>query len=223
MRAMILAAGRGERMRPLTDAMPKPLLSAGGKPLIQYHVESLAAAGVHDIVINLAWKGAMLREALGEGMRFGVRLHYTDEGDEALETGGGVLNALPLLGDEPFIVVSGDVWTAFPFASLRDRLAADDLAHLVLVPNPRFNARGDFSLHAGRVGNDGERLTYANIGLFRRPFFDGCSPGRFPIAPLMRKWAAEGRVSGELYQGPWQNVGTPAQLADLDRALAASR
>ncbi len=208
-------------MRPLTDAMPKPLLPAGGKPLIQYHVESLAAAGIREIVINLAWKGAMLREALGDGARFGVRLHYTDEGDEALETGGGVLNALPLLGNEPFVVVSGDVWTKFPFGSLRERLAADDLAHLVLVPNPSFNARGDFSLHADRIGDEGERLTYANIGLFRPAFFDGCTWGRFPIAPLMRKWAREGRVSGELYLGPWQNVGTPTQLSELNHALAS--
>lgn len=208
-------------MRPLTDAMPKPLLLAGGKPLIQYHVEAFAAAGIRDIVINLAWKGAMLREALGDGERFGVSLRYTDEGAEALETGGGVLNALGLLGDDPFIVVSGDVWTEFPFASLRARLARDDVAHLVLVPNPSFNVRGDFSLQAGRIGNEGERLTYANIGVFRPAFFDGCTPGRFPIAPLMRKWAHEDRVSGELYRGPWQNIGTPTQLADLDRALAA--
>lgn len=207
-------------MRPLTDEMPKPLLSAGGKPLIEYHIEALAAAGIREIVINLAWKGAMLRHVLGDGTRFGVRLQYTDEGDQALETGGGVLNALPLLGRDAFVVVSGDIWTRFPFASLGARLAADDVAHLVLVPNPSFNLRGDFSLRAGRVGNEDERHTYANIGLFRPSFFDGCAPGRFPLAPLMRKWAQAGHVSGELYLGPWRNVGTPAQLADLGRELS---
>ncbi len=206
-------------MRPLTDEMPKPLLPAGGKPLIEYHIEALAAAGIREIVINLAWKGAMLREALSDGTRFGVCLQYTEERDQALETGGGVLNALPLLGPDAFVVVSGDIWTRFPFASLGTCLAVEDVAHFVLVPNPSFNLRGDFSLRAGRVGNEGERLTYANIGVFRPAFFDGCVPGRFPLAPLMREWAHAGHVSGELYTGPWRNVGTPAQLAELDREL----
>jgi MurNAc alpha-1-phosphate uridylyltransferase len=210
-------------MRPLTDTLPKPLLPVGGKPLIQHHIEALADAGIREIVINLAWKGALLRDALGDGARFGVSLHYTDEGDEALETGGGVLNALPLLGDDPFIVVSGDVWTRFPFASLDARLAAEDVAHFVLVPNPSFHVRGDFSLRAGRVGNEDERHTYANIGLFRPSFFEGCTPGRFPIAPIMRRWAQEWRVSGELYLGQWRNIGTPTQLADLDQELSVRR
>lgn len=209
-------------MRPLTDTWPKPLLSAGGKPLIQYHIEALAAAGIHDIVINLAWKGEMLRDALGDGSRFGVHLHFVDEGAEALETGGGVLNALPLLG-ETFVVVSGDVWTRFPFATLRGRLDAADVAHFVLVPNPSFKMDGDFSLRGGRIGNDErDRYTYANIGIFRARFFDGCTPGRFPIAPLMRKWAMHDRVSGELYSGPWRNIGTPSQLADLDGELSSA-
>lgn len=222
MRAMILAAGRGERMRPLTDASPKPLLVAGGKPLIEYHIEAFAAAGIRDIVINLAWKGAMLREALGEGGRFGVSLHYSDEGAEALETGGGILNALPLLGGEPFIVVSGDVWTRFPIRSLKERLASSDLAHLVLVPNPAFHPRGDFSLRAGRLGSaTDERYTYANIGVFHPSFFEGCEPGRFPLAPMIRRRIEEGRVSGELYSGAWRNIGTPDQLAELDRELRA--
>ncbi|MFO7306427.1 MAG: nucleotidyltransferase family protein [Gammaproteobacteria bacterium] len=220
MRAMILAAGRGERMRPLTDDTPKPLLSVGGKPLIQYHIEALADCGIREIVVNVSWKGALLKERLGDGSRFGVRLLYSDEGEHALETGGGILNALPLLGTEPFIVVSGDVWTTFPFTSLRNRPDGDDLAHFVLVPNPSFHAHGDFSLRSGRVGDDdGARYTYANIGVFRPAFFAGCQPGRFPLAPVMRRRIAEGRVSGELYLGSWRNVGTPEQLAELDREL----
>jgi MurNAc alpha-1-phosphate uridylyltransferase len=221
MRAMILAAGRGERMRPLTDSMPKPLLSAGGKPLMQYHIESLAQIGVRDIVVNLAWKGALIRERFGDGSAFGVTLHYSDEGDQALETGGGIVNALPLLGETPFIVVSGDVWARYPLERLRTCLRDRDLAHLVLVPNPSFHARGDFGLSEGRLLNDApERYTYANIGVFRPAFFAGCTPGCFPLAPLMRQRIEAGQVGGELFLGPWRNVGTPAQLQDLDRALA---
>jgi len=218
-KAMILAAGRGERMRPLTDTLPKPLLQVGGKPLIQYHIENLAAAGVRDIVINLAWQGALLREALGEGARFGVRIRYTDEGDAALETGGGICNALPLLGEAPFIVVSGDVWASFPLASLA--LSPTDVAHFVLVPNPDFHSRGDFGLSQGRLTEDGVRYTYANIGVFTPEFFAGRRPERFALAPLMYEWIRKGRVSGELFEGPWHNVGTPQQLAALDRQLRA--
>ena len=220
MRAMILSAGRGERMRPLTDALPKPLLSVGGKPLIQYHLEALAHAGVREVVVNLAWRGAMLRDALGNGARFGVRLIYSDEGDEALETGGGIFNALPLLGMEPFIVVSGDIWTEYRFELLASRLSSRDVAHFVLVPNPPFHVEGDFSLRTGRIiDGEGARQTYANIGVYRPEFFAGCRPGPFPLVPLMRAWIGEGRVSGELYEGAWRNIGTPAQLAELDREL----
>jgi N-acetyl-alpha-D-muramate 1-phosphate uridylyltransferase len=213
---MILAAGRGERMRPLTDDMPKPLLPVGGKPLIQYHIENLAAAGIRDIVINLAWQGAKIPATLGDGSRFGVRLRYSDEGATALETGGGICNALPLLGNDPFIVVSGDVWTAFPFATLR--LDRDDVAHFVVVPNPGFHAAGDFGLVNGRMTEAGMRYTYANIGMFTAEFFQHCKPEPFALAPLMYEWIRKGKVSGELYEGPWENVGTPAQLAALDRA-----
>lgn len=214
---MILAAGRGERMRPLTDTVPKPLLEAGGKPLIQYHIENLALAGVRDIVINLAWHGAKLRDAIGDGARFGARIRYSDEGDCALETGGGICNALPLLGAEPFIVVSGDIWTAFPFATLQ--LAANDVAHFVVVPNPGFHANGDFGLDGTRMTGAGSKYTYANIGVFTAEFFVGRKPERFPLAPLMFDWIRRGKVSGELYAGPWHNVGTPEQLATLDRQL----
>jgi len=216
---MILAAGRGERMRPLTDSMPKPLLPVGGKPLIQFHIDALAASGVRDIVINLAWLGSRIKSALGDGSAQGVRLHYSDEGDGALETGGGIFNALPLLGKQPFLVVSGDVWTDYPLARLAARLAPEDLAHFVLVHNPEYHRRGDFGLRDGRVIDDGERLTYANIGVFRPEFFAGCEPGKFPLAPLMRKRIQEGRVSGEFHAGRWFNLGTPAQLAQLDASL----
>lgn len=216
---MILAAGRGERMRPLTDAIPKPLLSVGGKPLIQYHIESLAAAGTREIVINLAWKGAALRQALGNGARFGVNIVYSDEGNAALETGGGIFNALPLLGADPFLVVSGDVWTDYPLTAAAARLAAGDVAHFVVVPNPDFHQRGDFALRENRLVADGERHTYANIGVFRPEFFDGCQSGRFALAPLMHGWIGRGRVSGELYRGRWYNIGTPAQLEQLGHEL----
>lgn len=221
---MILAAGRGERMRPLTDSVPKPLLRVAGKPLIEYHLEALAAGGVREVVINLAWKGEQLRQALGTGERFGLTLHYSDEGSEALETGGGIVQALPLLGSGPFIVVSGDVWTDYPLTRCMEALSSDDVAHFVLVPNPEFHSRGDFGLSAGRATDEpGDRFTYANIGAFRREFFEGCSPGRFPLAPLMYRWIREGRVSAELYRGRWHNVGTPEQLAELDAALSRER
>jgi N-acetyl-alpha-D-muramate 1-phosphate uridylyltransferase len=219
MRAMILAAGRGERMRPLTDVTPKPLLKVNGKPLIEYHIEALALAGVQDIVINLAWKGTMLRDALGSGARFGVRLHYSEEGREALETGGGIFNALSLLGHEPFIVVSGDIWTDYPITLLRSRLTQPDTAHFVMAPNPDFHPRGDFGLQENRIIEAAPRYTYANIGVFTAEFFAGCEPGRFPLVPIMRRWIREQRVSGELFEGEWCNIGTPGQLAELDQYL----
>lgn len=227
MRAMILAAGRGERMRPLTDRTPKPLLPVAGKPMIQYHIEALAAAGIDDIVINLAWLGAQLRAALGNGSQFGVRIEYSDEGDTALETGGGVFKALPLLGKEAFVVVSGDVWTEYPLGDLIDervkKLSSADVAHFVLVPNPGFHARGDFGLADGRLVDGGDRYTYANIGVFRPEFFAQCQPGRFPLAPLMYQWIRQGRVSGELFRGAWHNVGTPQQLQQIDQEASAQR
>lgn len=222
MRAMILAAGRGERMRPLTDARPKPLLQVGGKSLIEHHLEALARAGIRDIVINLAWQGELIRRALGEGRQFGVRIQYSEEPAGALETGGGVFKALPLLGAAPFLVISGDVWTDFPLDSCVARLASADLAHFVLVANPDFHVKGDFGLDAGRVLDAAPRCTYANIAVLRPEFFAGCPAGRFPIAPLMFDWIRKDRVSGELYRGRWRNVGTPAQLAELDGELRAA-
>jgi MurNAc alpha-1-phosphate uridylyltransferase len=227
MRAMILAAGRGERMRPLTDHTPKPLLGVAGKPMIQYHIEALAAAGVSEIVINLAWLGQQIRAAIGDGSRFDVRIQYSDEGDAALETGGGIFKALPFLagsaGTDPFLVVSGDVYTEYPLADAIKKLASDDVAHFVVVPNPDFHARGDFGLENGRLTDTGERYTYANIGVMRPEFFAGCQPGKFPLAPLMFDWIRRGRVSGELYRGVWHNVGTPRQLQQIDQEASAQR
>ncbi|MGE0581295.1 MAG: N-acetylmuramate alpha-1-phosphate uridylyltransferase MurU [Steroidobacteraceae bacterium] len=220
MRAMILAAGRGERMRPLTDTLPKPLLAVHGKPLIVHHLEALARAGVRDVVVNLAWLGARIREALGDGRAWGLHIEYSDEGDAAYETGGGIHRALPLLGAEPFLVVNGDVWTSFEFSQLA--IEADADAHLVLVPNPPQHARGDFTLVAGRVGEETSpgvpRHTYSGIGVYRPQFFAGCAPGRFPLLPLLRRAIAARRLAGRLYTGPWQDIGTPERLAAINAA-----
>lgn len=214
---MVLAAGRGERMRPLTDHTPKPLLEAGGRPLITYHLAALARAGVREVVINHAHLGAQLEAALGDGAAFGLRIRYSPE-ETALETGGGIFRALPLLGPGPFLVVNGDVWTDLHLGHLR--LADDDLAHLVLVANPSHHPAGDFVLAGGRVVPEGPvRLTFSGIGVYRAALFEGCAPGRFPLAPLLRAAIAAGRVSGELHSGRWTDVGTPERLAELDRAL----
>lgn len=221
MKAMILAAGRGERMRPLTDAVPKPLLAVRGKALIAWHLEALARAGIREVVINLAWRGEQIRAALGDGREFGLGIAYSDEGEVAYETGGGIFNALPLLGADPFLVVNGDVWTRFDFANLRIGEGAD--AHLVLVPNPPQHPRGDFSLVGVVVGEDtapvAPRYTYSGIGIYRPQFFAGCAPGRFPLLPLLRRSIAAGRLHGELFRGEWQDIGTPERLAALEAAI----
>ncbi len=221
---MILAAGRGERMRPLTLAKPKPLLEAGGAPLIVHHLRALQAAGFADVVVNLSWLGEQIRAALGDGSRHGVRLHYSDEGPEPLETGGGIFRALPLLGAGPFLVLNGDVWTDIDWSRMRDRLAPRDLAHLVLVPNPAHNEQGDFVLEGGRiVESAGERHTFSGVGVYRAELFDGCRDGIFKLAPLLRAAAREGRVSGELHAGAWLDIGTPERLAHLDELLKRRR
>ncbi|MBK1716608.1 N-acetylmuramate alpha-1-phosphate uridylyltransferase MurU [Thiocystis violacea] len=218
MKAMILAAGRGERMRPLTDHNPKPLLQAGGKPLIQYHIERLAAAGIRDLVINHAHLGEQIEQALDDGARFGVRIRYSPEA-RALETGGGIFKALPLLGPEPFLVVNGDVWTDIDLGA--PHLAEGDLAHLVLVDNPTHNPKGDFRLTGTRVHPDGSpRLTFSGIGLYRPELFAGCEAGAFPLAPLLRTAMADGRVGGQHHRGRWLDIGTPERLAELDRDLS---
>jgi len=217
MNAMILAAGRGERMRPLTDHTPKPLLEVGGKPLIVHHIERLAAAGIREIVINHAHLGAQIEAALGDGARWGVHIQYSPEG-KALETGGGIFRALPLLGPGPFLVVNGDIWTDLEFSQLH--LPEGLLAHLVLVENPPHNPNGDFALAQRFVLSQGEpRYTFSGIGVYRPDLFRDCQPGAFPLAPLLRSAMDVGLVSGELYSGHWSDVGTPARLQALDRML----
>jgi N-acetyl-alpha-D-muramate 1-phosphate uridylyltransferase len=235
MRAMILAAGRGERMRPLTLARPKPLLQVGGRALIEHHLERLAAAGFTRVVINLSWLGDQIAAALGNGARHGVEIVYSDEGPEPLETGGGIFRALPHLQTapgEPFLVLNGDVWTDFPYARLRERFAhglpAGDLAHVVLVPNPEHNLKGDFVLHEGRMLEPGVRTqsapamagqlryTFSGVGIYQSGLFAGCADGIFKLAPLLRVAARDGRVSAELFTGDWLDIGTPERLAALD-------
>ena len=221
MKAMILAAGRGERMRPLTDHTPKPLLPVAGKPLIQWHIEALVAAGFHDIVINHAWLGERIEAALGDGSRWGADIVYSPEPGGALETGGGILQALPLLageGDAPFLVINGDIVCDLDPSRLPARI--DGLAHLVMVPNPGHHPAGDFVLSDGRLhDSEGPRLTFGGIGLYRPELFAHREPGAFPLAPLLRDAMAAGQVSGQCHRGLWIDVGTPQRLAVAERAL----
>jgi MurNAc alpha-1-phosphate uridylyltransferase len=217
MKAMILAAGRGERMRPLTDRLPKPLLPVAGKPLIVHHIERLAAAGIRQLVINHAHLGEMIEAELGDGSAWGVEIRYSAEG-RALETGGGIFRALPLLGEAPFLVVNGDIWCDIDFNRLQ--LPVGMLAHLVLVENPPHHPRGDFVLQDRCVlDRDGERLTFSGIGLYHPQLFTGCQPGAFALAPLLRRAMDEARVSGVRHRGYWVDVGTPKRLQELDRQL----
>lgn len=218
MKAMILAAGRGERMRPLSDRTPKPLLAAGGRALIARLIEGLAAAGLRELVINLAWQAEAIEAALGAGEGLGVRIRYSREPPGALDTGGGIRHALPMLGAAPFVVVNGDIWTEFPFAALP--AAPAGLAHLVLVDNPAHRPQGDFALQAGRVAAaGGRRLTFAGIGVYRPELFADTTAARFPLAPLLRAAAARGEVTGEHYRGGWLDVGTPQRLQALEARL----
>lgn len=219
---MILAAGRGERMRPLTDHTPKPLLPVAGRALIDYHLEALARAGLREVVINHAHLGVQIEAALGNGSRHGLRISYSAEPEGALETGGGILQALSKLGPDPFLVINGDIWTDYDYARLPQRL--DGLAHLVLVDNPPQHPDGDFHLHPdGRLRETGgTRLTFSGIGVYHPDLFTGCEPGRFPLAPLLRRAIAQGQVSGEHFTGRWVDVGTPERLRELDRALIAA-
>jgi MurNAc alpha-1-phosphate uridylyltransferase len=215
---MILAAGRGERMRPLTLERPKPLLEIGGVPLIVHHLAALASAGFGEVVVNLSWLGDQIRQRLGDGSRYGLAIRYSEEGPEPLDTGGGIRHALPLLGPGPFLVVNADVWTDYPFARLERRLAATDLAHLVLVPNPPQHPRGDFECVDGRLGNGhAARLTFAGIGVYRPELFADTTERIFSSVPLLRAAADAGRASAEVYPGTWNDIGTPDRLAALDR------
>ncbi len=223
---MILAAGRGERMRPLTDHTPKPLLQAGGKPLIVWHIERLVRAGITDLVINHAHLGAQIEQALGDGSQFGARIRYSSEGT-ALETAGGIAFAQHLLGSEPFAVVNGDVYCDYDFARL-PALAAQmrrnqDNAHLVLVDNPDHHPNGDFGLHGARVTDTAPKLTFSGIGLYRPELFAHIPRGtKAPLAPLLREQIALGKVSGEHHRGVWIDVGTPQRLEELDRQLRSA-
>jgi len=218
MKAMLLAAGRGERMRPLTDHTPKPLLRVGGRTLIEHHIEALARAGLRELVVNHAHLGALLVAALGDGSQYGVHIDYSPEPPGALETGGGIFRALPLLGAEPFAVINADIWTDFDFAALPRR--PEGLAHLVLVDNPVHHPQGDFALQNGRVSSDGApRFTFSGIGVYRPALFDGCVDGSFPLAPLLRRAMAAGQVRGELYAGSWFDIGTPERLAAVNRLV----
>ncbi|MCG8292455.1 MULTISPECIES: N-acetylmuramate alpha-1-phosphate uridylyltransferase MurU [Pseudomonas] len=222
MKAMILAAGKGERMRPLTLHTPKPLVPAAGKPLIEYHLEALARAGITDVVINHAWLGQQIEDHLGDGSRFGLNIRYSPEG-EPLETGGGIFKALPLLGDAPFLLVNGDIWTDYDFRSLNAPLSG--LAHLVLVENPGHHGRGDFRLQDGQVvdGDDSPgTLTFSGISVLDPALFEGCQAGAFKLAPLLRKAMADGQVSGEHFSGQWVDVGTLERLADVERLIGAN-
>jgi MurNAc alpha-1-phosphate uridylyltransferase len=217
MKAMILAAGRGERMRPLTDKLPKPLLPVAGKPLIVRHIERLVEAGFRQLVINHAHLGEMIEAELGDGAAWGVEIGYSPE-SVALETGGGIYRALPLLGEGPFLVVNGDVWCDLDFSRLS--LKQGDLAHLVLVPNPDHHRQGDFQLSQGRVSQGLEnRLTYSGIGVYHPQLFASCSPGVFPLAPLLIEAMERGLVSGECFSGLWMDIGTPKRLTELQHLI----
>lgn len=223
-RAMILAAGRGERLRPLTDRQPKALMRVAGDTLIERHLRRLARAGVREVVVNLGWLGAQLRQALGDGRRYGVSIAWSDEGWPALETGGGVRCALALLGPAPFLLVNADIWTDYPLGDLVARaqaLAACDLVHLVTVANPAHHPEGDFAVERGRVTPDGERWTFAGLSVQRPELFSGSRLGAFPIAPLWREAIRERRASGERFEGRWFDVGTPERLAQAAAWAAA--
>lgn len=222
MRAMVLAAGRGERMRPVTDTLPKPLVPVAGKPLIGYHLERLARAGVRDVVINLSWLGARIRETLGDGREYGLAIAYSEEGPEPLETGGGIFKALPLLGQGPFLVVNGDTWSDIDYGRLA--LAADTDAHIVLVPNPPHVPRGDFGLEGDLVvDREVDRFTYSGVGVYRPEFFAGSTPGKFPMRPLLMRAIAAKRLRGEVHRGEWIDVGTPERLIALDHEVRARK
>ena len=218
MRAMILAAGRGERMRPLTDHTPKPLLEVGGKALIEYHLAALQQAGVNDVIINHAWLGEQIESRLGNGEQYGLRIEYSAEIPEALETAGGIIQALPRLGSEPFIVINGDIWCDYPLQQLPRH--PEGLAHLVMVDNPPHNPQGDFCLSRGSLQAEGEsKLTYSGIGVYHPQLFAGLAPGIRPLAPLLKEAMAAGQVRGEHYRGRWYDIGTPERLTGLDLQL----
>ncbi|MEE9493004.1 MAG: nucleotidyltransferase family protein [Gammaproteobacteria bacterium] len=217
MKAMILAAGRGKRMRPLTDQTPKPLLDVGGKKLIEYHIQALARAGIHELVINTAWLGEQIQRYLGNGHQYDVSIRYSPESDGALETAGGIARALPLLGDQAFIVVNGDIWTDFDFSSLQPPTG---LAQLVLVDNPAHHPEGDFSLQQKQLEAGGKaRLTFSGIGVYQPGLFENLPAQRYPLGPLLRNAMQRQEVTGIHHTGQWFDIGTVERLAQLERLL----
>ncbi|GJM04325.1 MAG: mannose-1-phosphate guanylyltransferase [marine bacterium B5-7] len=217
--AMILAAGRGERMRPLTDTVPKPLLEVSGKPLIVHQIEALVLAGIKTIVINTGRLGEQIQYHLGTGTNFGVSILYSEEGDEPLETAGGIVKALPLLGNAPFIVTNADIYSNFDYQTLPKQLESD--AHLVLVGNPSHNPEGDFAMEHHQLRNEGaHKLTYSGIGLYSPVFFNKCPYGKLALAPLLRQSAQENRLTGQHFTGLWNDIGTPERLAEINEINA---
>lgn len=217
MKAMILAAGRGERMRPLTQTVPKPLLRVAGQSLIEYHLHALARYGIREVVINLSWLGEQISAYLGDGQRYGLRIVYSQEGATPLETAGGIIQALALLGDAPFLLVNGDIYCEFDFATLPAHITTD--AHLVLVNNPAHHPQGDFALQGERLALTGELLTYSGIGIYSPHLFAQLAQGIRLLAPLLREAIARDAISGQHYRGEWWDVGTPERLQQLDGYL----
>jgi MurNAc alpha-1-phosphate uridylyltransferase len=228
-RAILLSAGRGERMRPLTDTIPKPLILINNKPLIFYHLEKLASIGIKNVVINISHLADKIRETVGDGKKFNLNIIYSYE-PEALETAGGILKALPLLGNEPFLVISSDIYTDYPYENLlsgyqheeraaRQRISLDGsvLAHLLLAPNPDYHPEGDFSIDKNGLLTNTPQYTFANIGLYNPDLFKNCTPGKSPLGPLLRKAIERHLISGELYNGVWYNVGTLDELKKIEK------
>lgn len=223
MKAMILAAGRGERMRPLTDTIPKPLLKVAGKMLIEYHILALAKAGIKELVINTAWLGEQIKTALGDGSKYAVQIQYSDEGGQALETAGGIIKALPLLGGDDgnasFVVVNGDIWCDYDFSNLPAQ--PEGLAHLIMVDNPQHHPEGDFTLHdSGHLTTEGEnKLTFSGVGVYRPDLFANLAVTVLPLAPLLHNAMQQEKVTGEYYRGQWLDIGTPERLSELNQGI----
>lgn len=214
--AMILAAGRGERLRPLTDTLPKCLVEVGGRSLLEHHLDRLQDDGITTVVINLGWLGEQIVERVGSGRRYGLEVIYSQEGNNVLETGGGIYKALPILGSHPFLVVNADIFTDMSKPDLE--LGADALGHLVMVRTPSYREHGDFNLSGGIVRNgDDAALTFSGVAIYRPEFFGGCESGRFPLAPMLRKAADAGKLTGTLFEGPWADVGTRERLDELNQ------
>jgi MurNAc alpha-1-phosphate uridylyltransferase len=212
---MVLAAGRGERLRPLTDSMPKSLVEVQGQSLLERHLENIRRAGIKDVVINLGWLGEQIVERVATGSRYGLSVSYSDEQDDILETGGGIHKALPMLGDKPFLVVNADVYTDMPIPDVS--LSRRDMGHLVMVPSPSYREGGDFDVENGRIRNgESQQLTFSGVAVYRPEFFAGCEAGRFSIVPMLREAADDDLLQGSIYAGLWADVGTPERLADID-------